>query len=187
MYHAVVRHEVNSHGARTRVQLGDAVLDSSRPCAVLNRIAGFDSTSFRPAERTYAAMEMHALLLSALRPIPLVVNRPSTRGLCGPRLRPAEWRRLGARALLPVLPIPEPLLDGYRQRSATVVGGVCLGAPTRDLEPGLLRLASGVGCELLACSFLDVEGTWSLGDANATPSLDDEAIAALAEYLEASP
>jgi hypothetical protein len=150
----------------------------------VNRIEGFDTSSFGEGDRAYAATEMHALLMSALRPLRWVVNRPCTRGLSGPRLSVLEWRRLASRSALPVVPFPDPAIEGAARLSVTIVGGGSVTSAPEGLGRACVHLANLAGCSLLLCRFVSLDGAWSFSSADPVPQLDSDSITALADYLE---
>lgn len=102
---AIWEHRIRDGRARSRVRLVDGrVLDDSPAGAVLNRIgvvAG-PQLATRP-DREYAAMELHALLLSWLAGLACpVLNPPSPVGLGGARRGELDWLAVGSRLGLPV-------------------------------------------------------------------------------------
>ena len=88
--------------ATVRLQTG-AVLVPDQFGAVFNRLRSVVPPPFgRPADRDYAAMEWHALLLAWLASFACpVVNAPSPRGLGGTERGDLEWLALAAASGLP--------------------------------------------------------------------------------------
>lgn len=100
-------HTIDEAGARTRIRLANGeVIGDPRPMAVFNRLRFVTAVQFdvaATADREYATMELHALLLSWLASLRCpVVNRPSPRGLGGDDRTTLEWLRIASRAGLPV-------------------------------------------------------------------------------------
>jgi hypothetical protein len=100
-------HVIDEAGVRTRIHLANGeVIGDPQPVAVFNRLrfaAAIQFDGAATADREYATMELHALLLSWLASLPCpVVNRPSPRGLGGDDRTTLEWLRIASRAGLPV-------------------------------------------------------------------------------------
>lgn len=100
-------HAIDEAGVRTRIHLANGeVVGDPEPVAVFNRLRFATAIQFdeaATADREYATMELHALLLSWLASLPCpVVNRPSPRGLGGDDRTTLEWLRIASRAGLPV-------------------------------------------------------------------------------------
>jgi hypothetical protein len=100
-------HVIDGSGVRTRIRLASGeVIGEPGPLAVFNRLRFVTPIQFdgaATADREYATMELHALVLSWLASMGCpVVNRPSPRGLGGDDRTTLEWLRLASRAGLPV-------------------------------------------------------------------------------------
>ncbi len=100
-------HAIDEAGVWTRIQLANGeVIGEVQPMAVFNRLRFITPIQFDGAatgDRAYAAMELHALLLSWLASLGrAVVNRPSPRGLGGDDRTTLEWLRIASHAGLPV-------------------------------------------------------------------------------------
>ena len=87
---------------RTEMRWSDGQLSSDSISAVFNRLRFVTVPHFvaaDTADREYAVMEMHALLLSWLASLDcVVINRPNPRSLGGALRGPAEWLLLAGRA-----------------------------------------------------------------------------------------
>ena len=99
----VLHHEGSK--VRTELRWSDGGISSDSISAVFNRLRFVSVPHFLEAEtadREYAVMEMHALLLSWLASLEcVVINRPNPRSLGGALRGPAEWLLLAGRTGLP--------------------------------------------------------------------------------------
>jgi hypothetical protein len=125
-------HRFQSGHFLTRIRLADGtVLDSESIGVVFNRLRfpimpHFDKSS--EADKNYAVMEMHSLLLSWLASLPCAVLNPATsRGLAGPERSHAEWICLAQAAQLPVrrlvLSTDMKLINGDSSNKSVMVIG----------------------------------------------------------------
>lgn len=114
-----------------------------RPAVVaeeLGRIAAPD--------RTYVAAELNAFLVAWLHALPCrVVNRPTTRSLCGPAWNRVQWH--AATASVGLIWTDEPPADRDAERGMTVCGDAVLFAPDAAAAEGARRLARHAGVALL--------------------------------------
>jgi hypothetical protein len=95
------RHALTDEDVSTHIRLASGrQLDTASLDAVLNRIRYVQPPLFRrPTDRSYAVMELFALLLSWLASLRCpVVNAASPRGLAGAERSQPEWLRLAAAA-----------------------------------------------------------------------------------------
>ncbi|MFI8520268.1 hypothetical protein ACIGEZ_20935 [Streptomyces sp. NPDC085481] len=162
-------HRVGDGRARFEIGLPDGrTLVSDDIDGVLNRLCYTPLGHLvfaSPDDSLYAREELSALVLSWLECLaPVMINRPSPRGLCGAWRSAAEWTVLAARAGLPVSPLPlsselgaqphpeaspvPPTAPGAR--SVVVLGEHVFGRePVDGLAPACGRLARLADADLL--------------------------------------
>jgi hypothetical protein len=197
-------HRVDDAGAGVDVQLADGRrLRTGEIAAVLNRMTWPPLRALAgaaPGDAEYARAELTAFAVSWLASLaPVVVNPPTPQGLCG-RWRPAlEWRALGARAGLPVVPLR---LDGALEaptEPATGRSTALLAVDGELLAPGVppavrdavRRFAALAQTPVLGLRFLGPEPGrhgWRLLDATPQPDLSaagEAGVTALAARLAA--
>lgn len=105
IHHSALVHEVREGRDRTVIRRPDgSTVRSEAVGLVFSRVRQVWPLSFaRSEDREYAAMELHALLLSVLSSFPCpVIPRPSPRGLGGPIRSTIEWMHLARLAGLAV-------------------------------------------------------------------------------------
>jgi hypothetical protein len=171
--------------AGSSVQAGD--LDG-----VLTRMAGVfegDLGHIEPADRTYVAAEMTALLLAWLSELPVpVINRPTATCLCGPLWSQEKWLRVASGLGIPVVPHNRAvgLPDSTSARaepheidlqSVTVVDDVCLGAKNARCEKIARRLADHAQCRLLSVQLRTVGSHPALVGVDVWPNLAGSGVA----------
>jgi hypothetical protein len=87
----------------------NTVIQPGADFVIFNRLDYLDAphTAELPlSERTYALMELHALVLSWLTSLPCpILNRPAAQGLSGQPRSETAWRLLAAQAGLPTSPL----------------------------------------------------------------------------------
>jgi hypothetical protein len=197
-------HRVGQAGGCIDVQLRDGRrLETMTAGAVLNRLtwpALALAVAAPPVDATYAQSEARAFAMSWIRSLAsVVVNAPTSQGLCG-RWRPTlHWRILGSQAGLPVAPLQ---MSSAGQNSdndvpsdstmVLTVGGELLwrGAPTA-IRKGVRRLAEMSETPILGLRFVGADpaaADWRLLDATPQPDLriaGERGVAALEELLAA--
>lgn len=195
-------HEVGAGGAGVEVHLGDGRrLGTAGVRAVLNRLVwpplGMVAAA-APADAVYARSELTAFAVSWLHALaPVVVNEPTSQGLCG-RWRPAlHWRVLGMRAGLPVAPLHVTSAERSREEDGAAVsttilsiGGELLGSSAPDaIRQATHRLAVLSKTAILGLRFAGADPArcgWRLLDAVPQPDLTtagEAGIAALEAVL----
>jgi hypothetical protein len=162
---------------------------------VVCRLRGLGGTPFRaPADQEYAAIELHALVLSWLAGLPCrVINPPAPGALAGPDPGPLGWLTLAARAGLrtraacvtsdPCAAWPgEPVVaEGW---TALVIGDRVLGSPPPEGAAACVALARLAGCEVLALAFSTAFGDApAFIGADSCPQLDATAADVVAASL----
>jgi hypothetical protein len=132
----------------TRVDVSDirAVL-TRRPAVFKEELSQID-----PADRQYVASETNAFLVAWLSALHCkVVNRPTTRSLCGPAWDSLHWRcasaRVGARWAAPT--------DETAPDEVVVCAEECLFARTAEQARIATALAREAGVELLGVWFME--------------------------------
>jgi len=133
-----------------------------------------------PADRTYVAAEMTALLVAWLTRLRCpVLNRPRDGCLCGPRWPPERWTMLAASLGLHAVPVSRRAVPGlapsasrpaappgFELNTVTVVGphAHASGDAPETLADAAVTLARAAGVTLLKTEFA-VRGTeyWFLG------------------------
>lgn len=192
-------HQVGAGGACVEVRLGDGRrLSTTGVRAVLNRLTwpplGLVATA-SPADAPYARSELIAFAMSWLHSLaPVIVNEPTSQGLCG-RWRPAlHWRVLGMRAGLPVAPLHVTSADVYREEDGAisttilVIGGELLASSAPDaIRQAAHRLAVLSETAILGLRFAGADPArcgWRLLDATPQPDLSAAGEAGIA-VLEA--
>jgi hypothetical protein len=176
-------HRIDARGIDTIIELADGT-SLDRPAGVLNRMVDPPDVAWRraaPAERNYAAAELHAFTLAWLWGLDGPVrNRPDPACLAGPLPSPVVVAHAAARAGLacgalrigtddsddlltaavrasigPLRPVHLPVLDGEVETSVDVPGAVREGIRTlvKDLA---------VHEALIGLDFLIDGSTWRL-------------------------
>ena len=147
---------------------------------VFNRLQCVDMPHFAAADREYALMEMHALILSWLASLPCpVINVPAPQGLAGADRSQLAWQYLAAKAGLPSK--PGARVDGYRF-SALAAGGRVIGPVPAEFQSGCVELARSAGVEVLRLWF---GPDWTFAGANPMPAVSSAIeLDALIELLE---
>ena len=147
---------------------------------VFNRLQRVDMPQFAPADREYALMEMHALILSWLLSLPCpVINAPAPQGLAGADRSPLAWQYLAAKAGLPCK--PGARVDDYRF-SALAAGERVRGPLSAELHEGCVELARSAGVELLRLWF---GADWGFAGASPMPAvISASELDAVIELLE---
>ncbi|GAA1390469.1 hypothetical protein [Catellatospora chokoriensis] len=178
-----VVHRIDAHGARFELSLADgSTLASKQIRGVLNRMSSLPVAHLGPADDVdsrYAAEELSALALSWLSCIsPVMVNRPSPRGLPGAWRPAAQWAVLAAQAGLAVSAVPlyspglhpRPLAPA---RVVVVAAGTAYGAPAPEaVMRACVQLADAAELDLLSVGFhVEPDGTWRFAHADPLPDL----------------
>jgi hypothetical protein len=197
-------HRVGEAGGWIHVQLSNGRhLETMSVGAVLNRLtwpALSLAVAAPPVDAAYAQSEARAFAMSWIRSLaPVIVNRPTSQGLCG-RWRPTlHWRVLGLQAGLPVAALHMTSvgqnIGSDLQCESTmilVVRGKLLykGAPD-VIREGVSRLAAMSETELLGLRFVGTDpgsAGWRLIDATPYPDMriaGERGVAALEELLAA--
>ena len=184
-------HRLNDGGAELKFNLPDGRhFCSSTIRGAINRLVSPPSAIAQQAassDREYALAEQQAFYLSWLHGLPgVVINRPSTMGLCGPWLHPSEWIYRAARAGLPVprrryrsgLEAPELSYGSLVPPGASTVnlisfrGQLFGGNPGDATARACANLAQQAGTEILGIElFEDEHGFWTFAGANCCPEL----------------
>jgi hypothetical protein len=183
-------HRIGSAGASTRITLASGLtLEQGQVRGVLNRLVGVTADFFAGSgDAEYAALEMHALLLSWLHSLPIpVINRPHAQGLAGTWRHGSEWVQLAARSGLPTPRYRQASADSRRDLygetplfppgtatdTVLVLGGRTAGAPAPPtIAAGCIRLAELASTPLLGVDFaLGESGPWTFAGATPLPDL----------------
>lgn len=174
------QHFVAANGARGSAVVAGSIVPESEVTGVLTRtswISPYELPVIAEADRSYAAMEMAAFLLSWLSSLDCpVVNRPTPGCLAGPPWRMPQWMAAAAMAGLKVPDLRrgrEPRGDRVR---LTVVGTSCFGVAAPELQAAALRLAALATTELLGIEFDGDQADATFLGATAFPSLDSEEV-----------
>lgn len=202
-------HRLNEHGVGTEIlSAGGRRLDSSSLRGLACRLTQAMPPQFASAsqaDRDYASMESHALLLSWLASLSCpVVNPASPRSLSGPALGPLEWLPLAAasglrsRRVCLAPPGEPPPHDGWERlvgelwaepvgevAQLLVVGERVLGEAGAEERAACVRLARHAGCPLLGVE-LAADGAAAprvFCRAETRPALGPEGAAAVAELM----
>jgi|SRR5271169_2494114 len=182
-------HRLDGSGTHLKIVLPDGrVLCSSRIRGAINRLlAPSPGIAQRAAasDKEYAQAELQAFYLSWLNGLPgVVINRPTSVGLCGPWYHPSEWVYRASRAGLPAPVYRQNGHDaaelGYRslapEGAGTIklitFGGEVFGGRVPDRIVGAcVKLAHEAKTEMLGIELYAAEnGEWTF--ANATPCPD---------------
>jgi hypothetical protein len=197
-------HRIGHTGASIEVHLGDGRrLETMSVGAVLNRLTWpplLLPVGVPPVDAAYAQSEARAFAMSWIRSLaPVIVNAPTSQGLCGRWRPPVQWRILGSRAGLPVAPIHMSSLEQdsdnevpFDSTVVLVMRGqlLCSGAPTVICD-GARRLAEMSETAILGLRFVGADpplAAWRLLDATPQPDLriaGERGVAALEELLAA--
>lgn len=194
-------HQVGASGAGVEVRLGDGRrLSTTGVRAVLNRLTWPPLgllTAAAPTDAPYAQSELIAFALSWIRSLaPVIVNEPTSQGLCG-RWRPAlHWRVLGMRAGLPIAPLHVTSAEVCREEDEAIgttilaIGGELLANTAPDaIRQAVRRLAVLSETAILGLRFAGADPArcgWRLLDATPQPDLStagEAGIAALEAVL----
>ncbi|HET6865571.1 MAG TPA: hypothetical protein VFH80_06595 [Solirubrobacteraceae bacterium] len=152
--------------------IADTPITNAEITAVLTRcpaVPPHELGHIVPADRSYVAAEMTALLVAWLTRLRCpVFNRPQDGCLCGPRWPPERWTMLASSLGLRAVPVerravpglapsaPRPTAPpGFELRTVTVVGARVLAStkPPETLVDAALTLASAAGVTLLKTEF----------------------------------
>ncbi|MGB6945355.1 MAG: hypothetical protein WBE37_23350 [Bryobacteraceae bacterium] len=189
-YGAQWEHRLDATGTHLKIGLPDGrALCSSRIRGAINRLlAPSPAQTQRAAEsdKDYAQAELQAFYLSWLNGLPgVVINRPSTVGLCGSWFHPSEWAYRASRVGLPVPTYRQSSHDapelGYKSlavpgaETLNVIafrGDVFGGTLPESIVHGCARLAEYVQAEMLGIEFYAAEnGRWTFASATPCPEL----------------
>jgi hypothetical protein len=182
-------HRLDSNGTHLRIALPDGrVICSSRVRGAINRLlapAPGVAQQAAASDRDYAQAELQAFYLSWLKGLPgMMINRPTSVGLCGSWYHTSEWTCRAYRAGLPVQPYrqsahdaPEraylsPAPEGAARLNLIAFHGQVFGGEVSDpIARACTKLALDAEAELLGIEMYgDRNGDWTF--ANATPYPD---------------
>jgi hypothetical protein len=162
-----------------------SVLRAEQIAAVLCRLPTIrpeDLTHLHADDREFAAGEMHAFLQAWLSQLgERVCNQPDSTSLAGPAWLPQRWRWLAARSGIPSVAAASAGEQGDAV-TVLVAGQEVLGTRDARLVRHALRLARAVRSTLLAMRFVK-QSEWRFVSADPNPPLDEEAAAALLEWV----
>jgi hypothetical protein len=127
-------------------------------------VAEYDLDHIVPADRTYVAAEMTALLRCWLAELPCpILNPPTPNCLSGPYWSHAKWVFTAGRLGLPITPVCQRLTRSTAMAAlsevqttalpVTVVGSRCFGEAHPTLGQQARRLADAAGVDLLTVYF----------------------------------
>lgn len=195
-------HQVGAQGASVEVDLGQGRrLRTGDVGAVLNRMTWPPLrllAAAAPADAAYAHSELTAFAVSWVRSLaPVVVNQPTSQGLCGRWRPPLHWRMLAMRAGLPTAPLRMASGDLPRGQDGAgpssmilMIGGELLtSAAPGPIRQAARRLAALSETTILGLRFAGTDparGGWRLLDATPQPDLTaagDAGIPALEKVL----
>jgi len=137
--------------AGTAVVAGQAVPVASLRAVLTRRpaVVAEELGAIAAADRSYVAAELNAFMVGWLSALPCrVVNRPTTRSLCGPAWNRLQWQAAAARA--GVAWCDDPPDDPAALHTVVVCGDIVRCAPDADAADAACRLARHAGVELLA-------------------------------------
>jgi hypothetical protein len=167
--------------------IGGRRLASAGICGVITRLPAVTEEELPhivSGDRAYVASEMHAFLFAFLAALHCpVVNPPSPACLCGPNLRPVQWRRLARELGIPLLHdlAPPPATDAAStadeaSSEVTIVREQTLGAAEERLRHWSRRLAQRAGVPYLRVHFARVGSSPRFVSADTWPCLESEEI-----------
>lgn len=155
------------HAADLTLVASGKSMHASDVTGILNRItwviAG-ELEDVKAEDRSYAAVEMTAFLISWLSEAPCrVLNRPATAGQSGAGWSPERWVATAAQLRVPVRPAlrhatrqpetPLPPLSHDHCVSVTVVGDCCIGEVDQSLHEHARSLSRASRLNLLALHY----------------------------------
>lgn len=160
----------------------------------LPRVTEGDLPHIAPADRTYVAAEMTAMLAAWLSQLSCpVLNRPTPVCLLGPAWTPEHWTFTAARLGIPVQPVRRHcaldadaalISPNLHSVTVTVVAHRCFGASDQTMADHARVLAQAANVDLLSVEFSQPPTALRFERASIWPALaKDDVIDAVLDFL----